>query len=101
MGKWLEELRKSSCGKLSVGDTAGTCMAISYDPKVSGETAHRPAIRQPPFRKELYNKRIKMHLSRSSDGTSPEQDAYVMLDGGKDGHNIGRIRPVHGARRRP
>ena len=74
----LEELRKSSCGKLSVGDTAGKCVAVFCGPKVSGEAARRPAIRQPPARKEHYNKLIKMALGRSSDGNPPEQDAYFI-----------------------
>ena len=47
-----DTVRKSCSGKIKNMDEAeGRYVGIFFDPKLSGEAAHRPAIRQPPFRK--------------------------------------------------
>ena len=57
---------------------------------------HRPAIRQPPFRKDTYLKLLKSVLARSPDGGIPEQDAYFLFDGGKEGLHSDLLRPFNG-----
>ena len=73
----MDAARKSGSGKIkSLDETKGKYVAIFYDPKLSGEATHRPAIRQPPFRKDPYSQLIKMLQARSIDNNPPEQDAY-------------------------
>ena len=100
MGKLLDELRRSSCGKLSVDGAAGKFVAVSYDPKVSGEAARRPAIRQPPFRKEHYSKLIKMVLGarlmetlRSRTPTSFSMAARMGSTASSSGLSVAWARP--------
>ena len=71
-------------------------MAIFFDPKLSGEATHRPAIRQPPLREEMYHKLLKMVLGRSPDADPPEQDLYFLFDGGKEGIHSDLLRPFSG-----
>ena len=89
--------RKSCNGTVkSVAETQRKYVAIFFDPKLNGEATHRPAIRQPPFRKDGYNKLLRMVLARSADPNPPEQDAYFLFDGGKEGIHSDLLRPFGG-----
>ena len=89
----FDAVRKSLSGKMKLDETGGKYVAIFYDPKLSGEATHRPAIRQPPLRKEVFAKLLKTVLGRSPDGDPPEQDVYFLFDGGKDGIHSDLLRP--------
>ena len=81
----MDEVRTSPSGQLTWSETGALRVAIFHDSKSCGESTHRPAIRQPPFRKDAYLKLLKSVLARSPDGNVPEQDAYFLFDGGRDG----------------
>jgi hypothetical protein len=92
-----DTVRKSCSGKIkNMDETEGRYVGIIFDHKLSGEAAHRPAIRQPPFRKAGFEMRMKACLARSKTANPPEQDAYFLFDGGKEGLHNELLKPFSG-----
>ena len=85
---------------------ASSHVAVFFDVKLSGEANSRPALRIAPLRHELYEKRLKMVMTRHQTGqtedededesTPPPGDVYFLFDGGKPGNAKDYLKPFWG-----
>ena len=93
----LGTLLKATAGREQVSPMEPSYTAIFYDPQLSGEPMHRPAIRTAPLR-AVYQKIIAKVLARfgDSDEELPAGDLYFLFDNGKSGNTNDLLKPFMG-----